>query len=597
MPFDPTLISKILDGMVSDSAVGDHLSMRRHRSFIAAHLGVGLVALSILPIWLAVFGPTSMAEAMTFSWFVAPLAIAGFLSRTGRLEIAHLASAAAFTGLIVWVAGQTGGVYSLALAWLPLVSFESSLSGSRKVTAAATAIAILGFLLLSLAFAGFDSLAAESVQSPLIEASLVIGAILYGGILSLRAEGLTRQSARAARLGEERYQLLAGNATDMITCHSANGDVEFASPSARSLTGSSASDVLGDGLFRRVHIADRPAYLEVLSGAYTSRRPDSVVFRLRNSGIHADAEGSNFIPVEMRCRPAIDRDGSVSAVVAVTRDIAKRRQRENELNEAYRSTDRANQATTERLAQLGRELRAPLNTIIDFSEALASGEIDEGGIDRRREYAKMIRNAGERCLGVVSGVADMSNDNADLSESVPEPMQLAPLIADCCNSVDSQAIDRGICIVRAIPDDLPEILADRNDCRQILLNLLANAINSSDRGGIVTAGARAEIVSIEIFVEDGGDGNSADELSRPGDIIGEPDGGCVLDDVETGSRLSNVRRLAALHGGHLRIESAPGAGNKASVLFPVERMVMRQPEYFSGQSYRPTEENKERKSA
>ena len=118
--------------MVHSSATGDRLSMLRHRNFIAVHLGVGLLALSAFPVWLTIFGATSVVEALTFSWLLAPLAIAGYLSTTGRLGIAHLASAAAFTGLVVWMAAFSGGLHSMVLVWLALVPFEASLSGRRR---------------------------------------------------------------------------------------------------------------------------------------------------------------------------------------------------------------------------------------------------------------------------------------------------------------------------------------------------------------------------------------------------------------------------------------------------------------------------------
>jgi len=598
MSLNPAFISKALDGTVCDSVVGDRLSMLRHRNFIATHLGVGLLALSVLPIWLAVFGPTSVAEALTFSWFIAPLAIAGFLSRSGRLEIAHIASAAAFTVLIVWVAGRTGGVYSLALVWLPLVPFESSLSGSRRVISAAIAIAMFGFLFLpSAAAAGFLSSGPEFTHNAPIGVSLVIGAILYGGSLTLRAEELARQSARANHLGEERYRLLADHATDMITRHSANGDVEFASPAARSLTGSSVADLLGDGFFRRVHTADRPAYLEALSSAYELRRSATAEFRLRHFTTQTNTGRPHYVHVEMRCRPAIDHAGAVSAVVAITRDVTERRERESKLSEARKSADRANRAKTQFLAHMSHELRTPLNAIIGFSEILESDKIKDTGIDRRREYAKLIRSSGEHLLEVVNGILDMSKIESGMFNIFPESMQLAPVITGCCDMVSQQAIDRGISIVRVLPDDLPEIVADLRACRQILLNLLSNAIKFTDRGGTVTVGARVEGKMMAIFVEDTGIGISADDLPR----LGTPfvQAGTVYSSHCEGSGLglSTVKGLATLHGGRMIIESTPGVGTSASVLLPVERVADRQQANNSGQSDLSEGEEKERKSA
>ena len=598
MTLNPAFIGKALDGMVCDSVADDRLSMLRHRFFIATHFGVGLLALSVLPIWLVLFGPTSVTEALAFSWFIAPLAIAGFLSRSGRLEIAHIASAAAITVLIVWVAGRTGGVYSLALVWLPLVPFEASLSGSRRVILAVVGIAMLGFLFLpSAAAAGLLSSGPEFAHNAPIGVSLVIGAILYGGSLTMRIEGLARQSARSADLGEERYRLLADHATDMITRHSANGDVEFASPAARSLTGSSVAEVLGDGLFRRVHVADRPAYLEALSRAYTSRGSTSAEFRLLQATPQRNTERPDFVYVEMRCRPAIDHAGAVSAVVAVTRDVAKGREREGKLSEARKSADCANRAKTQFLAHMSHELRTPLNAIIGFSEILDSDNINDTAIDRRREYAKLIHSSGEHLLEVVNGILDMSKIEAGMFNIYPEPMQLAPVITGCCDMVGQQAIDRGISIVRLLPDDLPEIVADLRACRQVLLNLLSNAIKFTERGGTVTVGARVEGKMMAIFVEDTGIGISADDLPRLGTPFVQVDAVCSSHYEGSGLGLSMVKGLANLHGGRMLIESTPGVGTSASVFLPVERAVDRQQANIFGQSDLSEGEEKERKSA
>lgn len=598
MSFNPVLISKILDGMVCDAATGDRLLELRHRSFIAAHLGVGFLALCALPVWLAVFGPTSIAEALTFSWLIVPLAIAGFLSRTGRLEFAHIASATAFTGLIVWVAAWTGGAYSLALVWLPLVSLEASLSGSRRVVAFAVAISAIGFLLLlSVAAVGIASLDFETTQGLLAGALIVVGAILYAAGLTMRIERFARESKRAAHLGEERYRLLAEHSSDMITRHCANGDVEFASPAACTLTGAASAEILGDGLFRRVHVADRPGYLKALSGAYALRQPVTVEFRLQQTLPSSNDESPRFVHVEMRCRPAIDRHGKVSAVVAVTRDVVERREHEDGLYEARETADRANQAKTQFLAHISHELRTPLNAIIGFSTILEGDTVNGAGIDRRREYAKLIHSSGEHLLQVVNGILDMSKIEAGMFAISPEPMQLAPVIAECCDMLDQQAAENGISVIRALPDDLPEIVADRQACRQILLNLLSNALKFTDRGGEVTVGARLEGASLEIYVEDTGIGISAEDLPRLGTPFVQAEAVYSRHYEGTGLGLSLVKGLATLHGGRLLIESTPAVGTTVTVMLPVVPPTDCKPINIFGRSEMFERREEERKSA
>lgn len=598
MTLKPALKSKILDGMICDSVVSDRLLLLRHRYFIAAHLGIGLLALLALPVWLSVFGPTSVAEAMAFSWLIAPLAIAGFLSKSGRLEAAHIASAAVLTGFIVWVAGFTGGIYSLALVWLPLVPVEGSLSGSRRVVMAAVAIAVLGlFSMLAASLFGLLSSAPGPSSTLPIGILFVGGAILYAGVLTIRAEGLARESAQAARRGEERYRLLADHSTDMITRHSANGDVEFVSPAARGLTGVEIGDLMGDGLFRRVHVGDRPAYLQALSSAYTLRRSVTAEFRLQQASTLVSARPSKFVYVEMSCRPAINSVGTVSAVVAVTRDVSKRREREGKLCEARESAVLANQSKTQFLAHMSHELRTPLNAIIGFSEILKNDAISNARIDRRHEYAKLIHASGEHLLQVVNGILDMSKIEAGMFNIAPEKMQIAPLIAGCCDMMSQLAAERDISIVRSLPDDLQEIVADIRACRQILLNLLSNAIKFTDGGGTVTVGARVDGKFMAIFVEDTGIGISEDDLPRLGTPFVQAEAVYSRQYGGTGLGLSMVKGLAALHGGRLLIESTPSIGTTVTVLLPVEETVKGYPTNLFGQSEPAEWKEKERKSA
>jgi cell cycle sensor histidine kinase DivJ len=599
MTFDLAPISRFLDGMVHDSAADDRLSLLRHRYFIAAHLGVALLALSAFPVWLAFVGPTSAFEALTFAWIVAPLAIAGYLSKSGRLEVAHLASAVAFAGLIVWVAGLTGGVHSMILVWLALVPFEASLSGSRRVVAASVAIVAFGLAgLLGVSALVVLLHGAEVTHNPAASATLILAAVIYAGSLAIRVEGLARESARAARRGEDRYRLLADHSTDMITRHGDGGDVEFASPAVRALTGATSADVLGDGLFRRVHVADRPTYLRALSEAYSSRQAVTAEFRLLQSNVAAAAgEGSRFIDVEMRCRPALDSAGRVSAVVAVTRDISALKQRENELREAQETADRANRAKTQFLAHMSHELRTPLNAIIGFSEILKGDAENELYVERRREYAALIHTSGEHLLQVVNGILDMSKIESGMFDIMPERVALVPLVAGCCDMMGRQAADRAVAVIRAVPADLPEIAADRRACRQILLNLLSNAIKFTDRGGTVTVGARIEGTMVAIFVRDTGIGIAAEDLPRLGTPFVQAETVYSRHYEGTGLGLSMVKGLAALHGGRLTIESKPGVGTTATVLLPVEQADGRPAASIFGQSVPPERTQKERKSA
>ena len=137
-----------IDTLVHPSARLDPLTAARHRAFIAPRLIGGLVALTALPIHLAVRGVPNTLEIFIYAWLTAPILIACYLSRTGRFEAAQIMSSGAMTALIATIALATGGIASFAAVWLVVVPLEAALSASRRVvmTAAAFAIAAAGLM-------------------------------------------------------------------------------------------------------------------------------------------------------------------------------------------------------------------------------------------------------------------------------------------------------------------------------------------------------------------------------------------------------------------------------------------------------------------
>lgn len=303
-----------------------------------------------------------------------------------------------------------------------------------------------------------------------------------------------------------------------------------------------------------------------------------------------------FIPVEMRCRPVVGDNGTVDTVVAVTRDTSMRNEREGELQQAREAADFASRAKTQFLAHMSHELRTPLNAIIGFSQILEGNAGGGMAAERRCEYAKLIRVSGEHLLELVNGILDMSKIESGMFAIAPEQVRIAPLINGCCDMLGQQAAENGISILREIPDGLPEIAADIRACRQILLNLLANAIKFTDRGGHITVGARVETDMVALFVCDTGIGIAAEDLPRLGTPFVQAEAVFSRHYEGTGLGLSMVKGLAALHGGRLTIESQPGIGTTVTAFLPIDRT--ERPSIGAFSQTRPAgPEQKERKSA
>jgi cell cycle sensor histidine kinase DivJ len=562
-----------IDSLVHPSARHEPLTAARHRAFIAPRLLGSLVALAAFPAYVAVRGVPSVIEAAVFGWLIIPILIAYFLSRTGHYEGAHVLSSLALTGLVTAVAWHTGGITSFAAIWLVVVPLEAALSASRRVVALASTIALLSaaFLIAASRTGALPDPVTFSQEQGALIALGIVSASLYATGLALGAESLTRASFWMLYAEEDRYRLLARNMTDVIARHGPHGAIQFISPAAESLFGARIEDLHGHGLFDRVHVADRPAYLTALADASARGETKSVEFRMRRTD--KTESRSDCIWVEMRCRPLDQVSAPYSRagmreVVSVMRDVTARKEQEDALKTARLESDRAIAAKSRFLATVSHELRTPLNAIIGFSEMLANEEQMRLDPERRRDYAKLINDSGHHLLAVVNDILDMSKMETGDFEISPEPFAPAQVIGSCCDLLALRAREAGVDLTARMPADLPEIVADKRAVKQILLNLLSNAIKFTDRGGKVVASAKVELGHIVLTVEDTGIGISDSDLPQIGTPFFQARSAYDRRHDGTGLGLSIVRGLVALHGGRFDIASILGKGTKVTVILP-----------------------------
>src|SRR5262249_17484571 len=178
---------------------------------------------------------------------------------------------------------------------------------------------------------------------------------------------------------------------------------------------------------------------------------------------------------------------------------------------------------------------------------------------RRREYATLIGESGHHLLSVVNGILDMSKIESGNFEITPEPFRPAPVIGTCCDLMALRAREAGIDLICRLPDDLPDIVADKRAVKQILINLLSNAIKFTQRGGKVVVSAATRGADIVLRVEDSGVGIAEDDLRHVGDPFFQARTTYDRPHDGTGLGLSIVKGLVELHGGELGIESRVGS--------------------------------------
>jgi cell cycle sensor histidine kinase DivJ len=476
------------------------------------------------------------------------------------LAILESASLACFAALIGYVAAITGGLRSPLLIWFALVPAEAALSGGRAAVlraALAAALAIVGV-------GGIEALG-WLPQSRLVDpawqiyAGSGLAAVLQAAIMAIAAQERQRAADVAANEGMEMYRLLAEHATDLITLHAPDGRIRFASPAARRLLGIDPDLLKGRALPSLVEASDVVPLRSAFVDAGCFGQPARAEVRLRR------ADGS-MVWTEVRCRPAGSVKGSPADIVAVTREITERKAHERALIGARDMAEQSNRAKSQFLTNMSHELRTPLNAIIGFSEVMTHEMFGPLGNARYLEYAKLVHESGGHLLDLINGVLDLSKIDAGKFELHEETFCLEETAAQALRFVRMQAERKNVALRTRIVPGAAAIFADRRAVKQILVNLLANAVKFTPTGGTVWLAAAREGGGIELAVADSGVGIPESDLKRLGEAFAQ--GKAARAREGTGLGLSLVKGFAGLHGGDLRIDSVQGEGTIVRVRLP-----------------------------
>lgn len=255
-------------------------------------------------------------------------------------------------------------------------------------------------------------------------------------------------------------------------------------------------------------------------------------------------------------------------------DVTELRAREAALLEAKNAAEEANRTKSEFLAQMSHELRTPLNAILGFSEIMQREALGPIGTAQYREYANDIATSAAHLSQMINDVLDVAKLEAGKFQIYEDVVRPAELIERALRIVRPRADDGGVALLGGEAEDAPTLIADSKKLLQILLNLLSNAIKFTPAGGRVSlqAGLDQRDGTYRLSVTDTGIGMSAADQEIALSPFGQVDSSLARRYEGTGLGLPLSKALVELHGGRLRIDSAPDAGTTVHVILPAERV-------------------------
>jgi signal transduction histidine kinase len=268
-----------------------------------------------------------------------------------------------------------------------------------------------------------------------------------------------------------------------------------------------------------------------------------------------------------------DAAGRPSIVVSAALDITDRKEAELALIAAKEEAELASRSKTEFLANMSHELRTPLNAIIGFSQLMADEVMGPLGSARYTSYARDISASGQHLLSIIGDILDVSKLEAGRVELDEEEFEIGQVIRDLLHLVIERARSLEVGIDLEVPVDLPRVRGDTLKLKQVLLNLITNAIKFSHAGGRVMVRGTMEPDGLYLSVVDHGIGMDEQEIKTAITRFGQVASPWSRKHHGTGLGLPLAIGLVELHGGKLTIDSVKDQGTTVTIMLPTSRLV------------------------
>ncbi|HWF18834.1 MAG TPA: ATP-binding protein, partial [Verrucomicrobiae bacterium] len=347
------------------------------------------------------------------------------------------------------------------------------------------------------------------------------------------------------------------------------------------LFGYSAAEMIGDSIIRLIPQNLRQEEEHILQKISAGER----VATFDTERIH---KAGHLIPVSVSVSPIKDDQGKIIGASKVARDITARKRSEQALRDSYESLERkvaertaelqsakeraeaGARAKSQFMASMSHELRTPLNGIIGFSEFLVDGK--PGALnEKQKEYLEDILNSGRHLLQLINDVLDLSKVEAGRIQFSPEKFQLRKAIDEVCAVAMPMGQKKGIQVGLTMGNGLNGVMLDPVKFKQVVYNLVSNALKFTDAGGHVDIRCDALAGNkFSLAVTDSGIGIKEEDLQRLFREFEQIDSGNQRRYEGTGLGLALTKKLVELQGGGVSVQSEFGKGSTFTVILPVK---------------------------
>jgi len=358
------------------------------------------------------------------------------------------------------------------------------------------------------------------------------------------------------------YRTMAEEASDIVVLHEPDGSIIFASSALERVLKHTVAQIEHEKFLEVVH----PDDVEEAAKIHAIPLPGQTLtatYRVRHGEGH-------YVWLEVTTRGVYDEQtGALRNLISVSRDVTRRMNHDLETKAAQERAEAANKAKSAFLANMSHELRTPLNAVIGFTDLMRQRTFGPLGNERYEEYATLIYDSGQLLLDLISDMLDMAKIEAGRLELNLERVDVSGTAEDCVRMLRDRAENSGLELTLSLPKEPLFLVADKRAVKQVLLNLLTNAIKFTPAGGHVGVSVRNGDGQATITVRDTGIGIPESELPRLGNPFEQVNSDPMLAKGGSGLGLALVRALMEKHGGILKIQSEEGIGTEVHCTFPL----------------------------